>query len=207
MSASGVSVLGGTLRLTLIAGIAAGIVGLAWELTREPIAANQHERRMAEFSAVLGNLPFDTLDYDAPQRLDPPHALPGDDVAEIYHAKLADRFVAAVFVVSADGYYGPIRLMIGMTPERSIIAVRVLSHSETPGLADDIERERSDWITGFDQQRINSVNDPAWALEQDGGAFEGFTGASITPRAIVLAVRDTLIWAERFPDRWQVHSP
>ncbi|MEO1582577.1 MAG: RnfABCDGE type electron transport complex subunit G [Pseudomonadota bacterium] len=203
MSDKGVSVMGGTLRLTLIAGIAAAIVGLAWEVTRDPIAANQHERRMAEFSAVLGGIRFDTLDYDTPKRFDPPHSLPGDEVAEIYHAMLGARLAAAVFVLSADGYNGPIKLMIGMTPERKVIAVRVLSHNETPGLADDIERERSEWITSFDQRSVNGTNDPDWALQQNGGVFEGFTGASITPRAIVLAVRDTLIWAERFPDRWQ----
>ncbi|MEL7310947.1 MAG: RnfABCDGE type electron transport complex subunit G [Pseudomonadota bacterium] len=197
MSDKSVSVVGGTARLVAIAAIAAVIVALAWQVTRRPIAENLHAQRMAEFSAVLGSVSFDTLDYDNFMRIEAPHDLPGDEAAIIYTAMRDDQVAAWVFVVQAAGYNGPIRLMIGLNPALDVTAVRVLEHAETPGLADGIERSKSDWIDGFNNERVVNESDPRWALRQQGGAFDSFTGASITPRAIVHAVRDTVAWAKR----------
>lgn len=200
MSDDKISVFGGVARLTLIAVIAATIVGLAWQITRKPIAANQHERRMQQFRAVLGEIDFDSLDYEHPEIIPAPHSLPGDAPAEIFRVLNNERIVAWIFVVEAAGYNAPIRLMIGINRNREVIAVRVLTHAETPGLADLIEIERSAWITSFDGRRLETGNEASWALRQDGGTFEAFTGASITPRALVHAVRDTLAWMQRHPE-------
>jgi len=101
---------------------------------------------------------------------------------------------AWVFEVSADGYSGPIRLLIGLRPDGTLTAVRVLEHRETPGLGDGIEASRSDWIRRFAGLSLGNPPAEEWALHRSGGRFEQFTGATITPRAVVRAVKSTLIY-------------
>ena len=107
-----------------------------------------------------------------------------------------------MFVVTArDGYAGPIRLLVGVTTERTITGVRVLEHRETPGLGDRVETGKSDWVLQFDSR---SLGDPAvedWKIREDGGHFDQLSGASVTPRAIVKAVRETLAWFDANADQ------
>lgn len=95
----------------------------------------------------------------------------------------------ALEATAPDGYSGDIRLLIGMTPQGEILGVRVLEHKETPGLGDKIETRISDWILSFNGQQINPNNLNQWAVKKDGGQFDQFAGATITPRAIVNQVK------------------
>lgn len=104
---------------------------------------------------------------------------------------------AAVLQVTApDGYNGDIVMLVGVRVDGDITGVRVVSHRETPGLGDDIERRRSDWITGFDGLALGSPPDADWSVVQHGGRFDAFTGATITPQAVVQAVHQALLWFE-----------
>lgn len=181
-----------TLTLVAFAVLATAIVATTWVATRERIAQNQEAARLAEFAAVLGSVAFDTLNIDAPQTIASPHTLPGTAPVQMFTAKRAGQPVAWVFNVQAQGYGGPIDLMIGITHEVTVSGVRVIAHTETPGLGDDIERERSDWIESFDGMRWRGDTDQRWALKSAGGVFDSFTGASITPRAVVQAVATTV---------------
>ena len=84
-----------------------------------------------------------------------------------------------------DGYSGDIRLLVGLDPKGEVLGVRVIEHHETPGLGDKIERRISNWILGFTNQSINEHNLSEWAVKKDGGKFDQFSGATITPRAVV----------------------
>lgn len=84
-----------------------------------------------------------------------------------------------------DGYSGNIRFLVGLTPQGEILGVRVIAHKETPGLGDKIELRVSDWILSFTHQKISVENQKEWAVKKDGGKFDQFAGATITPRAIV----------------------
>ena len=84
------------------------------------------------------------------------------------------------------------RLLIAVDARGRVLGVRVLSHSETPGLGDGIEAARSDWILGFDGRSLDNTPPADWAVRKDGGAFDQFTGATVTPRAVVWAVHDGL---------------
>ena len=190
----GGGVIAGTLKLGLFAAIAAGIVAAGWRVTGERIAENERAARLAQFERVLGGTGFDTLDYEAPEVIEPPHRLPGKRAARIYEAYRGGVRVARVFEVHAAGYGGPIELLVGVDTAGVVTGVRVVSHTETPGLATDIERERSDWITGFDGRSLDDGT--VWLLKRQGGSFDGFTGATITPRAIVRAVAETLEYAK-----------
>ena len=78
--------------------------------------------------------------------------------------------------------------------DESISGVRVLKHQETPGLGDKVELRKSNWITNFNDKRLLSEKDSRWAVVKDGGIFDQFTGATITPRAIVKAIKKSLLF-------------
>jgi electron transport complex protein RnfG len=97
-----------------------------------------------------------------------------------------------VVQVSAKGYAGPINLLVGVDASLTILGVRVLSHSETPGLGDKIEIAKNPWVLSFNQKNLSNTSSKAWAVKKDGGEFDQFTGATITPRAVVNAVHQAL---------------
>jgi len=113
----------------------------------------------------------------------------------VYRARMDNQAVAALMIVTApDGYNGDIRLLIGIDSNGTVLGVRVVSHRETPGLGDPIEIERSDWILGFNDKSLLNTQTSDWAVKRDGGEFDQFTGATISPRAVVRAVHNTLLY-------------
>ena len=133
--------------------------------------------------------------------LDLPHDLPGNEAASIYRIYADGEPAAALFIVSArQGFAGPIRLLIGVKIDGSITSVRVLKHKETPGLGDLIESSKSDWLLQFDLTSLAAPVLDRWRIKRDGGDFDQLTGASITPRAIIKAIKETLLYFESNQD-------
>lgn len=115
----------------------------------------------------------------------------------VFRARLDGQLVAVLMLVTAaDGYNGDIRLLSGIDADGTLLGVRVISHRETPGLGDPIELARSDWILGFTGKSLLEPKSSDWAVKRDGGEFDQFTGATITPRAVVKAVHNTLLYFE-----------
>ncbi|ASP49227.1 electron transport complex subunit RsxG [Cognaticolwellia beringensis] len=111
----------------------------------------------------------------------------------IYRARLNNvPTAAAIKTVAPDGYNGNIELLIALNTDGSVSGVRTLLHKETPGLGDKIELRKSDWIDTFAGKKLLGNNDNRWAVIKDGGMFDQFTGATITPRAVVNTVRKTI---------------
>lgn len=110
-----------------------------------------------------------------------------------YLARKDKEFVGAAFEQSTAGYSGTITLLIGVDKSGQILGVRVLSHTETPGLGDKIDVAKSDWILGFDKKSIKNLPEDKWKVKKDGGMFDQFSGATITPRAVIKAVRKGLL--------------
>lgn len=100
-------------------------------------------------------------------------------------------------VVATEGYTGPIRLVMGITPEGKIQGVRVIEHKETPGLGDKIEVRKGPWILGFDGKSLQDPDEAGWKVKKDGGQFDQMTGATITPRAIVKSIHAALTFFEQ----------
>ena len=92
---------------------------------------------------------------------------------------------------SEDGYSGPIQYLMGVNMHGEIIGVRIVSHTETPGLGDKIELAKSPWVLGFDHHSL--ANTPKWGVKKDGGTFDQFSGATITPRAVVKGIHLALL--------------
>lgn len=116
----------------------------------------------------------------------------------LWQAYAEEQVVAVALVVTAkDGYSGDIELLVGVDKQNRISGVRVTKHRETPGLGDKIDRRRSDWIDTFIGLSLKQPNTKRWAVKKDGGVFDQFTGATITPRAIVKSVHNTLVYSQK----------
>ena len=115
----------------------------------------------------------------------------------VYRARMDGKPRAVMMVISApDGYNGDIRMLAGIDSSGSILGVRVISHKETPGLGDPIDIEKSPWVLGFAGKSLFNPETPGWAVRRDGGNFDQFTGATISPRAVVKAVHRALLYFE-----------
>lgn len=113
----------------------------------------------------------------------------------IYIAKKSEKITAyAIQSTAPDGYSGNIVLLMGIEPNGNILGVRVLQHQETPGLGDKIETRVSNWILNFTNKLFSLENESDWSVKKDGGQFDQFTGATITPRAVVSNVRQNAKW-------------
>lgn len=114
---------------------------------------------------------------------------------KIYMAKKGSDLTAyAIQATAPDGYSGNIVLLMGIQPDGTVLGVRTLAHKETPGLGNKIETRISDWIYSFTNRKFSLENEGEWAVKKDGGQFDQFTGATITPRAVVNNVRQSAKW-------------
>jgi electron transport complex protein RnfG len=113
----------------------------------------------------------------------------GANETTVYLAKKSGKVTAVCFkFIAPDGYSGPINMIMGVDRDGNILGVRVLSHKETPGLGDKIEVAKSNWIASFVGRSLDNLAPTRWAVKKDGGEFDQFAGATITPRKSVQAV-------------------
>lgn len=193
----GRAILKSGVTLAVIAAICTSLVAFTYQLTAERIAANDKALLEQSLEPALSDLFFDSGVSESRLVVAPPHELPGDDEALIYRIYAKGEPVAALFVVTArDGFAGSIRILLGVDMQGVVTGLRILNHRETPGLGDKIESRRSDWVHQFTGRALGDPDVTDWAIRRDGGQFDALTGASVTPRAVIKAMRDTLIYFE-----------
>jgi electron transport complex protein RnfG len=110
----------------------------------------------------------------------------------VYRAMKAGKVTGVAYEVHGSGYAGEIRLMLGVDSQGHALGVRVTAHKETPGLGDKIEEKKADWILRFTGLWLGDPPPERWKVKKDGGQFDQFAGATITPRAVVGAIRGGL---------------
>lgn len=110
----------------------------------------------------------------------------------IYIAKSNEKVVGVALDNAVQGYAGPISVMVGINRKGELLGARVLSHTETPGLGDKIEAEKHSWIFSFNGLSLSNPSETQWKVKKDGGYFDSFTGATITPRAVINSVKSSL---------------
>ncbi|SDX69690.1 electron transport complex protein RnfG [Allochromatium warmingii] len=171
------------------------------------IADNQRQAMLDQLNTILPaeritNDPLqDSLQVSASDLL-------GADSTPVYRARQDAAPVALVLEsVVPDGYAGPIKLLVAVLHDGTLGGVRVVSHHETPGLGDKIEVAKSDWVLDFTGKSLTNPPLEKWAVKRDGGEFDQFTGATITPRSIVNAVRDTLLYVQQQGEALYQPSP
>ena len=113
----------------------------------------------------------------------------------VYRARKQGKPVAlALTTFAPDGYNGTIKILVGINYNGSLAGIRIVSHHETPGLGDAIETDRSNWVYQFNNKSLVNPTPKKWGVKRDGGVFDQFTGATITPRAVVKAVYRSLLY-------------
>lgn len=179
--------------LGLVAVVGATLLASVQLATADRIAAQERRVMLERLGQVLPAAEYDNdLLADTLVIRDEAHFPRGQDVLA-YRARRAGNPVAVILdFLAVDGYSGDIRLLAGIREDGSLTGVRVVAHRETPGLGDAIEAEKSNWILGFDDRSLGRPARSGWALKKDGGDFDQFTGATITPRAVVDALRRAL---------------
>ena len=183
--------------LALFAAITSVAIGWTYLGTKAQIDL---EVRRAEARQLLEIFPPDTHDNDIV-----------DDVFEVaaetallgiretrqgYRVRQGNKVIGVILPATArDGYSGDIRALIGVRLDGSVAGVRVVAHRETPGLGDKVDLRKSDWILDFNERSLTNPVLSGWNVEKEGGVFDQFTGATVTPRAVILATRRALEYA------------
>jgi len=180
------------LTLSLIGLLAAGLLSGVHLATRDRIASEQQRQALATLNQLVPESGYDNeLIEDRFSAWISGLSAP----STIYRARMDREPVALLAdVTTPDGYSGDIRLLIGLTPDGEVIGVRILEHRETPGLGDQIELKRSNWLRQFNDKSLGAPPAQAWASDRRGGEFETLSSATITSSAVIEAVRNVLAW-------------
>lgn len=162
------------------------VAGVSW-LTKPHIALRELEDTQSMLSQVFPTNLYDNQLGQAEYN----KVLDGKPV----HYFLASKGgIASGIIVYADtvGYSGTINMLLGIDSQGNVTGVRVINHKETPGLGDNIELSKSSWILSFDGKSLQNTTEQQWHVKKDGGEFDAFTGATITPRAVVKGIHESL---------------
>jgi electron transport complex protein RnfG len=175
------------LLLAAVTMVTGGTLALADHATKDAIEAAKERDMKQSLTQVLpgqydNDLLKDTVSLPGPD---------GDPVT-VYRARRAGKVEAVVFQVQAIGYAGPVVSMMGVDRDGRILGVRVVQHKETPGLGDKVEPSKTNWIYSFDGKYLGNPPPDKFAVKKDGGVFDQFAGATITPRAVVKSVKGGL---------------
>ena len=186
------------LLLFLFGIMGSALVGVTFVNTTDIIADNDRRAMLRTLNQILPADQYDNNLIEDNIQLEADGKLGQTETSTAYLAKKNNQISAIIFSANApDGYNGEIRLLIGVNADGTLVGVRVVKHNETPGLGDAMETKRGKWIYSFDGKSLQQPDSNDWKVQRDGGVFDQFTGATITPRAVVKAVKQCLIYFER----------
>ncbi|CAH0533064.1 Ion-translocating oxidoreductase complex subunit G [Vibrio stylophorae] len=184
------------LLLGLFALASTAVVSLTYLLTKDAISVQQEKQLLKVLSQIVPASSHDNNLYQS-CTLASDSSL-GKQPMPVYRAlKAGQANGAALEVVAPDGYNGDIHIVVALDNAAKITGVRILGHNETPGLGDKIDLKVSNWVLSFDGMTVVGEADSRWAVRKDGGQFDQFTGATITPRAVVGAVKRAVIYYQK----------
>ncbi len=183
-----------SIGLAIFAIVTAGAIALTQAATKQKIIEN---REQAQAKALYEIIPKTSIDNDLlrdTSTINNAQRIGYDQPVEAYIARRQGEVVAVILpVIAPDGYTGNIEMIVGINADGSMAGLRVLAHQETPGLGDKVDMKKSDWVLSFNNQRLEGASDSSWAVIKDGGRFDQFTGATITPRAVVNASKRVIL--------------
>lgn len=189
------------LLLAAFAIATSSIVVITEKATRQKILDNERQTLLNAINLIVptnkynNDILADTLDIPAN------HTLATNKPTTVYRARFDGKATAAIFTsIAPDGYSGKIQLLVGIYQNGDLAGVRVINHKETPGLGDKVDARKSNWISQFSGLSLNEPELSRWQVKKDGGHFDQFTGATITPRAVVKAVKNALLYYDQHHD-------
>ena len=193
----------GNRPVTLV--LVAAVIVAAWlavknadEWSRGHIAANERTRVVARLNSVLEPALRGRDLITTRLGVTDAALLGSSDPVDVFVITDAGEPVAVLFAsVAPHGYNAAINLLIGVSPAGSVTGVRAVRHRETSGLGDAIDAAKSDWIEQFKDRTLADPAAALWAVKQDDGQFDAITGATVTSRAVVGAVKNALLYFEQ----------
>ncbi len=194
------------LILSGFAVVGTGLVAVTYTGTRDIIAEAQRKALEASLNQLVPADRYDNRVTEDRIEVVAPDWLGTDQPVTVYRARKNGQPVALFATpIAPDGYSGPIQLLVGVYADGTLAGARVLAHKETPGLGDGIDEKRSPWILAFAGKSLENPRPDGWKVKKDGGAFDQFTGATVTPRAVVKATRKFLEYVQTH--REQLFAP
>ncbi|MEE8119556.1 MAG: electron transport complex subunit RsxG [Gammaproteobacteria bacterium] len=185
------------LTLTGFALLGAALVAYTESRTRDQIAENIRRQVLDSLYALVPRNRHDNDLLKADINVQDEELLGVAKPVTAYIATQNNQPVAVLIrSVAPNGYSGPIELLVGIWWNGTLAGVQVVTHRETPGLGDLIDSDKSDWLLGFNNRSLQDPGLERWAVKRDGGDFDQFTGATVTPRAVIKAVKNTLVYFE-----------
>jgi len=184
--------------LLVFAVVGTAMLAFTHQRTEPTITRSQQAEKLALLNQVLPRSLYDNDLLASQQQLPPDDLLGTRQASAMWVARRgAEPVAVALEAIAPDGYSGNIHLLIGIDPEGRVTGVRVTAHRETPGLGDYIDRAKSPWIDQFVGTSLAEPPLRHWRVAKDGGRFDARAGATITPRAVVKAVKDALEYYSR----------
>jgi electron transport complex protein RnfG len=187
--------------LTLFVMIGISLLLITKHFTQENIDKAEQAAIKKTFDEVMPNVTYSNQPYLDTKIVVDKATFNTKEPITFYRVRNNNKPVGLIVkTLAPDGYNGKIHIIMAVTPEGKITGVRIISHKETPGLGDKIELKKSNWILQFDGKYLTPDNLKSWKVKKDGGKFDQFTGATITPRAIVKAIKTTLDYINKQGD-------
>ncbi|VFP86967.1 electron transport complex subunit RsxG [Candidatus Erwinia haradaeae] len=185
--------------LAIFAAITTGLTAIIHEVTKPAIQAQKTLTKQNLLDQVLPSTLYNN-NLQSSCYIVRNQELGDNTEHRLYIAKKNEKPVAvALETTASDGYSGNIKIIVGANFNGLIYGARVLEHHETPGLGDKIELRFSNWIHSFDNKKINKNHVSSFTVKKDGGDFDQFTGATITPRAVVNAIKHSTLYIQTLP--------
>ena len=180
------------LPLIILAGLCGIVLSITHDLSKERISENI---RMEKLQVIRTVMPpnFDNKIYDDVKIIDYTDDSGNKVTTTVYRARRSDQPVGVVFMpIPAKGYNGTIHLSIGIHHDGTLSGVRVLTHQETEGLGGNVHQDKTDWLNSFTKQSLDVTPIESWAIKNEAGVFDQLSGATITSRGVINAVKNSL---------------
>ena len=180
------------LTLAIFACATTGLVALTQYLTKDQIKVQEQKQLLSVLNQVIPENMHDNALTQACTMVTSPDLGTLRAMPAYLATKNGEPTAIAIESIAPDGYNGEIKVITGIDNQGNILGTRVLNHQETPGLGDKIDLRVTDWILSYTGKQVTENNWNSWKVRKDGGDFDQFTGATITPRAVVKVVRNTV---------------
>ncbi|RUM55354.1 MAG: electron transport complex subunit RsxG [Marinomonas sp.] len=184
-----------SIGLGIFAVMTAGLIAVTHQLTEHTIEDNIVQAQLSAFNEILPADRYDNNLAEANIMLDADPLLGSAEPVQAFIARKDGQVSAIIFeTIAPGGYNGNLDLLVAVDRNGVVTGSRVISHKETPGLGDKVDLQKSKWILSFGNKSLENTSLKQWNVKKDGGEFDQFTGATITPRAVVRAVKNTLLY-------------
>lgn len=194
--------------LGLFALVSTGLIAITHLLTKDKIAAEVELSLIRKLSEIVEPNNYNNDVYNSCILVHHPSNIGSTSYGKVYRMRYDNiNYGLMMTLVSPDGYSGPIEIAMAIKTSGEIIGINILSHKETPGLGDKIERKKSHWLNQFNGLSLSGLNKKDWQVKKDGGHFDALTGATITPRAVITSVYKGLQFIQRSDNNLYERAP